>query len=35
MNDFYTMTMDNIHGEPTAFSKFTDTACLVVNVASR
>jgi len=35
MTDFYTMTMNDIHGEPTPLHKFSDTACLVVNVASR
>tara|TARA_B100000902_G_scaffold145825_1_gene143029 strand:+ start:1221 stop:1400 length:180 start_codon:yes stop_codon:yes gene_type:complete len=35
MTDFYTMTMNDIHGEPTPLQKFSDTACLVVNVASR
>ena len=35
MSDFYNMAMDDIHGTPTALNKFADTACLVVNVASR
>ena len=35
MTDFYNMTMNDIHGEPTPLQKFSDTACLVVNVASR
>ena len=35
MIEFYDMTMDDIHGNPTPMSKFADTACLVVNVASR
>ena len=35
MSEFYDMTMDDIHGNPTSMSKFADTACLVVNVASR
>ena len=35
MSDFYSMTMDDIHGEPTPLNKFADTVCLVVNVASR
>jgi hypothetical protein len=35
MTDFYTITMNDIHGAPTQLHKFSDTACLVVNVASR
>jgi glutathione peroxidase-family protein len=35
MSDFYGLTMDDIHGNPTPMSTFTDTACLLVNVASR
>jgi glutathione peroxidase-family protein len=35
MSDFYNMTMDDIHGQPTSLNQFADTACLVVNVASR
>ena len=27
--------MDDIHGQPTSLNQFADTACLVVNVASR
>ena len=35
MSDFYNMAVNDIHGAPTPLDKFADTACLVVNVASR
>jgi glutathione peroxidase-family protein len=35
MSDFYNMIVEDIHGQPTPLNQFADTACLVVNVASR
>ncbi len=35
MNNFYAMTMDDIHGTPTSLNTFANTVCLIVNVASR
>ena len=35
MSTFHDFTMTSIRGEQVPFSQFADSACLVVNVASR
>ena len=35
MSKFHELRMDSISGEPVELSKFQDSLCLIVNVASR